>query len=173
VKFGQAEWVMGRTARTARSEEPYLRYLDDVVRYATARLGDADEAEDVAMEVFHALRKSRGLDGVQDLRLYVIGVARRKIADALRRRKRRRETPMEDLAVEFAPDADRRQLVATTLAKLGDDQRDVLILKYIHGLTTREIAEIVDRSPEAVDSLLQRARAAFANHAEGAFNPPA
>lgn len=70
------------------TEDP-LKYLDDVLRYAFARLGSREEAEDVAMEVFQAAFRFRSqLPKRKDPRLYLIGITRRKIADHLRRQVR-------------------------------------------------------------------------------------
>ena len=70
------------------TEDP-LKYLDDVLRYAFARLGSREEAEDVAMEVFQAaFRFQSQLPKRKDPRLYLIGITRRKITDHLRRQVR-------------------------------------------------------------------------------------
>lgn len=53
-------------------------------------------------------------------------------------------------------------MVEKVLSLLGDDQREALTLKYIVGLTSEEVGRALGRNPSAIDSLLQRARAAFA-----------
>lgn len=77
-------------------------------------------------------------------------------------RKRRwsifRREPSEDRCQEH----DSRISVAAALRQLSDDQREVLALKYFHEFSAQEIAELMGRTPAAVNSLLQRARDAFA-----------
>jgi RNA polymerase sigma-70 factor (ECF subfamily) len=145
-----------------------LEYLDDVLRYAFARLGSREEAEDVAMEVFQAAFRFRSeLPKKAEPRLYLIGIARRKIADHVRRRHRERgrgtisidDPTFQDVGLKPSQDI----LEAIEAIKvLPELQRDALILKYFHGFTTGEIGKILRKSPEAVNSLLQRGREAMA-----------
>jgi RNA polymerase sigma factor (sigma-70 family) len=55
--------------------------------------------------------------------------------------------------------------VGQILSRLSPDHREVLALKYFHELTLEEIASLTGRSPAAINSLLQRAREAFAQQA--------
>ncbi len=138
------------------AEEP-LKYLDDVFRYAKARLGNHDDAEDVAIEVVQALPPLCRKD---NLRLYMIGMARRKVADTLRRKSAH---PMDSHTRAHAFDraSDEAATVESVLCSLLDDQREALILKYVIGMSSQEVGSIMGRRASAVDSLLQRARDAF------------
>jgi len=151
-----------------RVGENPLAYLDDVVRYAFVRLGSREEAEDVAMEVFQAAFRFRTeLPKKLDPKLYLIGIARRKIADHARRRKRERgpatlsldDPSLGDIGVEQSCQITE---LLEALEALPELQRDALILKYLHGFTVQEIATLVRKSPQAVNSLLQRGRDALA-----------
>ena len=139
-----------------------MRYLDDVFRYAMARLGQREEAEDIAIEVVHAMPNPCFR---RDLRLYMIGVARRKVADHLRNPRWRDRAGLE---VRERPDhardvsRDEAILVDEALHKLSPEHREVLVLKYVIGLTSAEIAKSLGKQSPAVDSLLQRARDSFA-----------
>jgi RNA polymerase sigma-70 factor (ECF subfamily) len=55
------------------------------------------------------------------------------------------------------------------LDRLSDDHREALALKYLNDLSVDEIAAVMGRSSAAVNSLLQRAREAFANAAGDRF----
>jgi RNA polymerase sigma-70 factor, ECF subfamily len=147
------DWI-----RPKRGEEP-MAFLDDVFRYAYARIGSREDAEDIAIEVVQSLpspcRK-------ENLRVYMLGMARRKIADRTRRRRATVSINELDATTRFDPASDDAALVGHVLARLGDDHREVLTLKYIVGLSSREIADLIGRQPGAIDSLLQRARDAFA-----------
>ena len=70
------DWIF-----TRRGVDP-MDFLDDVFRYSYARLGQREEAEDVAIEVVQALPNPCKR---RDLRVYMLGMARRKIADRFRR----------------------------------------------------------------------------------------
>lgn len=152
-------------------------YLNDVLRYAFFRLGSMEDAEDVAAQVLgDAQRMASRLETLQDPRLYMLGMARRKVAAALRKRGPRSRARSLDDPSFLPPSTDgnldatqRRLAVSEVLRQLPDDQREVLALKYLHGLSTEEIAPLIRRSPAAVNSLLQRSREAFARLAGDAF----
>lgn len=140
-------------------------YLDDVFRYVSAFVRPPAEAEDVTMNVFHAAFSSMSrMRRANDPRLWLLGIARRKVADSLRRRYRRREAELEPTLQSTEPDVDQTLLIAQVLRQLPPDQAQVLVLKYVNGLSTEEIAELIKRSNAAANSLLQRARDSFYSH---------
>jgi RNA polymerase sigma-70 factor (ECF subfamily) len=139
-------------------------YLDEIYRYAYARLGSREEAEDVSMEVIQTLCRFRSEISTKEApSLYLIGVTRRKIADYLRRRTRQRgpktisldESHLKSLTV--VPDLDGSPLIEA-LNLIPELQRDVIVLKYLSGFSTEEIAKLIGKSPQAANSLLQRSR---------------
>ncbi len=155
--------------KLAESEsDPRLAYLDDLVRYAYARLGSVEEAEDVAIEVLQAAVQVRGgLSSMREPKLYLLGIARRKVAEHYRSTRRQRgpdTLALQDLAfVSARPPAPEHALaVREVLSKLPEIYREVLLLKYIHGLSAEEIAQVIGKSRMAARSLVQRARDAFA-----------
>jgi RNA polymerase sigma-70 factor, ECF subfamily len=150
------------------------RYLAVVVRYAAARLGPGGEAEDVAAEVFiaafaswkHCPAPTAETADHDPVRAWLLGIARRKVADVLRRRQRHPESVLSETqpgttSPESAILGDEAlcQLKAI-LAALPDDQREALRLKYVEELSLVEMGIILKRSPAAVGQLLHRARAA-------------
>jgi RNA polymerase sigma-70 factor (ECF subfamily) len=158
--------------------ELYALYLEDVFRYVVRRVPWIEEAEDITAEVFAAA--AAGLPrfrGQCPPRLWLLGIARRKIADALRRRSARRETlaselpdagpesdPLwEAMATVESPEAalervEARAVVRALLVQLSPDQREALMLQYMERLSVAEIAVVMGRSPTSVTGLLQRAR---------------
>ncbi|RYG45105.1 sigma-70 family RNA polymerase sigma factor [bacterium] len=167
----EGEWAMGRTSERDEAEEAIRGVLDEVHRYAQFRLGQVEDAEDAVMETWHALRKRPApFLAADDPRRYAIGVCRRKVADVVRRR--RWQFWRAEPTAPPPEDADRRVMVGRVLAGLADDQREVLALKYFHEFSSAEIATITGRSVAAVNSLLQRARKAFAE-AAGAWDEEA
>jgi RNA polymerase sigma-70 factor, ECF subfamily len=150
------------------------RYQAEIFRYAVRRVGDSAEAEDITAEVFAAVLAQPGrvpkaspkTHSDDDLvRAYLIGIARRKVTDTLRKRSRH---PQEPLSHELAQnhslaESTEKREGARELRKLLDalptDWREVLLLKYVEELSLREIAASLGRSEKAVNSLLQRARA--------------
>jgi RNA polymerase sigma-70 factor (ECF subfamily) len=161
------------------------QYLDDVFRYVSRRIARREEAEDVTAEVFAAAfaRLPRFRRDCPP-RLWLLGIARRKVADALRKHGRRRETLASELP-SAAAGMDRRteadtpeealqraealSAVHEALAALKPDQREAILLQYVEGLTIGEIAIVMGRSTGAVNSLLQRARASVFRHGSAYF----
>ncbi|AIE84679.1 RNA polymerase sigma factor [Fimbriimonas ginsengisoli] len=136
-----------------------MKHVDDVFRYAMSRMGQREEAEDVAMEVVQALPNPCYR---RDLRVYMIGMARRKIADRLRRRHPVNEIRESEAASRFDHASDEAAMVARTMSSLSPEHREALAMKYVVGLSSAEIGAAMGKRPEAVDSLMQRARDAFA-----------
>lgn len=148
---------------TAHELQAY--YLDDVLRYVSSFVHPLADAEDVVMEVFQAaflgLHRLKRRD---DPRIWLLGIARRKVANALRLRYRRAEIPLghaEETTLDNGKEIERNALVRELLSQLPSDQREALILKYANGMSTHEVAKVLKRSDVAANSLLQRARDAF------------
>ena len=150
--------------------ELHSRYLDEVLRYVSSFIRPLADAEDVTMEVFHASFKHLArLRNIDDPKVWLLGIARRKVADSLRLRYRRQETtytPLNDFTVEMRTQIETSAMVLQVLSELSQDQREALVLKYSNGLTTLEVARVLNRSESAANSLLTRAREAF--YAKGA-----
>lgn len=146
-------------------------FLPIVYGYCLTRLSHRDDAEDAAVEVFSAVALGKSVPTPEDeARAFLLGIARRKVADALRRRARQsrdRETetlPPLGLETGILTEEAAREIRAV-VDSLPADQREALLLKYVERLSTREIGKTLNRSEPAVSSLLQRARAAA--HARG------
>jgi RNA polymerase sigma-70 factor (ECF subfamily) len=141
------------------------RYLSEVFAYVSRRLPTSEDAEDAAAETFQAAFLSLSRLRGQDPRLWLLGIARRKVADSLRKRSRRRESALSDqiAAVSTPHSATEQEEAARAIRRivmaLPEDQREALLLRHLEGLSQAEIAVVLGRSPAAVNSLLQRARA--------------
>ena len=150
----------------AKSFDP-RDYLDEIYRYAYARLGSREEAEDVSMEVIQAICRYRSeFSTKQDPTLYLIGVTRRKIADHCRQRNRQRgrdTVSIEGTSVDSITMASAMEPspLLDSLDHLPDLQRDVIVLKYLCGFSTEEIGKLIGKSTQAANSLLQRSREAL------------
>ncbi|ALV39034.1 RNA polymerase subunit sigma-24 [Streptomyces sp. CdTB01] len=132
-------------------EAAYRRWSSLVHSLAWRSLGDAKEAEDVTQQVFlgvwrgrRAFRPERGTVGG-----WIVGITRRKIADALSARTRRLATVASvgssssspDLSAEQPDAALDRVLVLDELARLPAPQQRVLRLAFYEDLTQTQIAE--------------------------------
>lgn len=136
-----------------------MQFVDDIYRYCLARGLGREDAEDVAIEV---AQQSPVKPVANELRMYMIGMARRKIADHFRKKR-----PLVD-GTSFSENStclnvDGKLDVQRVLNVLSETHRECLILKYVNGLSSEEIGEILEISSGGVDSLLQRARKSFAS----------
>ena len=145
----------------------YRRYVDRVYGYAFYQLGDHHDAEDATERTFMAAL--RGLPEFEDrgstFRAWLFRIAHNTVANAHRSRSRRRAEPLPESFERPAPNADPAGLVAVAdelhevrraIAEMPDDRRQVILLRFVDGLSTAEVAEVLDRSPGAVRVLLHR-----------------
>jgi RNA polymerase sigma factor (sigma-70 family) len=149
------------------------RYQDRVVRLVYRYLGDQDESEDVAQEIF--LKVFRKLDSFQfesSFFTWLYRIAINAAQDRIKGRRRRRATAsLDDLPPVFestasdAGPADRvllSQEVAIAVRQKVDElpakYRTVLILREFEGHTYEEISQILECSIGTVESRLFRAR---------------
>jgi len=120
-------------------------------------------AEDAAQEVF--LKAYCGLKsyrGDAAFPTWIYGIAFRHCADVLRSRGRRPTEslpddlpdPLSSSAVSFESGERLRKL----LGALSAEDRNVLVLREVEGLTYEETARVLDCSLDAVKSRLRRAR---------------
>jgi RNA polymerase sigma-70 factor (ECF subfamily) len=155
--------------------------LDRVFGYLVLRVGRREDAEDLTAEVFAAAVASiDGFRGDAAVMTWLIAIARRKLADAVRYQRRHPELLEADLPVPCAdgvasarteesvsldPTQDtleRRERIAQVrrlVLQLPDAQREALWMRCVDGLSLAEIARLLDRSEDAVKGLLHRARA--------------
>ena len=160
--------VRAAQADRAAFDVLYRRYLDRVYGYAFYQLGDHHDAEDATERVF--LAALRALPGFRDegatFRAWLFRIAHNTILNARRSRLRRRTEPLPADLERTAPNADPAGLVAEAedrrrvlraVAGLPDDRRQVVLLRFVDGLSSREIGQVMDRSEGAARVLLHRA----------------
>jgi RNA polymerase sigma-70 factor, ECF subfamily len=145
----------------------YRRYLDRVYGYAFYLLGDHHDAEDATERTFLAALDAidRFRDEGATFRSWLFRIAHNQIANALRSRARRRASRLDEVAEPVADAdpareagvADDARRVRGALAQLSEDRRQVIVLRFVDGLTAREIGAVLGRSEGAVRVLQHRA----------------
>jgi RNA polymerase sigma-70 factor (ECF subfamily) len=139
----------------------YLRYKNNVYGYVLSMLRDEYEAEDVTQQVFMKLMRVIGKYEPREAPFtsWILRVARNVTLDHLRQR---RPVPAEAVrdSCEPAhdPSLDRRWGLEQALGALPEDQRRVVVLRHVGGLTPGEIAECMGRSEASIHGLHHRAR---------------
>jgi RNA polymerase sigma-70 factor (ECF subfamily) len=159
------------------SLDAFRRFYGDassvVYRYLVrATLGDRATAEDLTQETFAAVMVAARAGRGEALTMpWVMGVARHKLVDHYRRveREQRRLARSWDSAPQLAVGTDSGHdsgEIVEVLRQLNPEYRLVLVLKYYEELTAEQIATTIGRSLDATNSLLSRARTAFARTRE-------
>jgi len=142
----------------------YLRYADNVYGYVRTIVRDHHDAEDVTQQVFAKLITAIAKyepQGVPFVR-WLLRMSHNVAVDAIRAR---RSTPAEeiygpdDTTCEDAPE--RARSLHAAFATLPDDQRQVVVLRHVLGLTPVEIAEQLGRTHSSVYGLHHRGRRAM------------
>jgi RNA polymerase sigma-70 factor (ECF subfamily) len=139
----------------------YLRYADNVYGYVCSIVRDEYEAEDVTQHIFAKLTTAlaRYEPRVVPFSAWILRVAHNAAIDHLRTR---RPVPCEEVrSPDLEDDASGRERFADlrlALDALPPEQRDVILLRFLIGLTPREIAERLGRSEDAVHGLQHRGR---------------
>ncbi|NNE60826.1 MAG: RNA polymerase sigma factor [Woeseia sp.] len=172
----------------AGDEAAFRQFFDEhygrLYRFALSRLGgDQVAAEDIVQQTLSkALRKLASYKAESQLQTWLCAICRNDIADWYRARGRYEERIVlaEDLpgiraAVDSfqAPAAadpvknfqrtESVRLIQVALDRLPVNYGNALEWKYVEGYTSREIAEKLDIGYEAAQSLLARAKRAFAD----------
>jgi RNA polymerase sigma-70 factor (ECF subfamily) len=151
-------------------------YTENVARvhgYALAKLGNHSEAEDVAQDVFEAVYHGiHQFEGRSELVVWIYGITRNLIHNRLRRRSivrwvaleegEDRPTPAHEGPEGRALARESLEQMRSAIEELSPDQRQILELRHEKRLAIRHIAELLERSEDAVKSSLYRTRKALA-----------
>jgi RNA polymerase sigma-70 factor, ECF subfamily len=144
--------------------ELYERYYMRVYRYVYHRLGNQADAEDVTALVF--MKALEALPTYQTRRSsfapWLFRITRNAVIDHYRRQ--RKQNPLEDAehvagAVDpmtSALHSEQRTELRSLMKHLSDDQRDVVLMRYVSDLSFSEIASSLSKNEPAIRMLLHR-----------------
>ncbi len=149
----------------------YDRHVDAVYRYVFYRVRNDADAEDLTSEVFmRALRAIPRYEPRQAFLAWLYRIARNAVIDRARRARPQvsfeeaLDHPAADRVVD--PDASLaalsdRGVIRRAIAKLTPIQAEVVVLRFVEGLSTTEIAKIVGKREGTVRGIQFRALAAL------------
>ena len=139
----------------------YLRYADNVYGYVCSIVHDEHEAEDVTQLVFAKLLTALGRYEPRSVPFsaWILRVAHNAAIDYLRVR---RPLPCEEVrAIDAEVDlsgSERFEDLRLALGELPFEQRNVIMLRFLVGLTPSEVAQRMGRSEDAIHGLQHRGR---------------
>jgi len=135
------------------------RHHEVVYRVVLAIVREPDSAADAAQETF--LKAFKGLEGFRGdsaFRSWLLSIAANEAKGVLRRKDRRRETPLEDAPpiatrgddpVARLAAAKEAEQARACLARLPEKQRMAVQLRIDEGLSFREVGEVIGSSEGA------------------------
>lgn len=153
----------------------YQRYLHRVYNRVRSKVPQQD-VEDVTQEIFIAVVRS--LDSFEQrsrFNTWLYTIVNRQIADFYRRRGRSPRSAIEldddgSKEIPVAADvegAEQRVVLQRALQQLPEHYQEIILLRFVDGLTFAEIAEQRGQSLEAVKSLYRRAIQAIRDRLDG------
>ncbi|WP_236827191.1 MULTISPECIES: sigma-70 family RNA polymerase sigma factor [unclassified Blastococcus] len=164
-------WELVRRTQAGDAEafgRLYDHYVTLVHRYAYHRVGDRATAEDVTSETF--VRALRRIDSLsfqgRDVGAWLVTIARNIIRDQVKSSRFRLEVSTADMrdadrATDGPEDAVLQHLTNEQLLacvrQLGSEQQECIVLRFLHGLSVAETAEIMGKKDGAIKALQHRA----------------
>ena len=164
-KYDEDELV--RAARRGQREafaQIYETHVERVYRYLVSRLGQPADAEDVTAEVFIRAMKALRSYKVKGtpLMAWLYRIAHNQAVNYLKKRDRRREHNLEDVAAPSSDDPEREALDRASFAeaerameRLTPLQRQVISLRFAGELSISETAAMIMKRSQGAVKFLQ------------------
>jgi RNA polymerase sigma-70 factor (ECF subfamily) len=157
-----------------------LHYQGMAYNLAYRILGNADSAEDAVQDAFIKAYRNLGQYRGGSFKAWLLRIVTNVCYDQLRHLQRRPTSSMEDLAVdqeyarrlvdeterptEYALRQELASIIQEAIDQLPTEQRIVMVLADVEGLSYQEISQVMDTSLGTVKSRLSRARAKLRDH---------
>jgi RNA polymerase sigma-70 factor (ECF subfamily) len=141
----------------------YIRYSNNIYGYVRSIVRDDYEAEDITQHVFAKLMTSIAKYNDQGVPFFawLLRLARNAAIDHLRSM---RETPCDELVSSGEPCDEGPEAgitVREALSTLPMDQRQVVVLRHVIGLSPGEIAKMMGKTESSIHGLHHRGRRAL------------
>lgn len=147
----------------------YDRHYDAVYRYCYYRVSDVELAQDLTSEVFVRMVEKLDMFRVhrRPLLAWLYTIARNLVIDMHRQKGKAMHLPLDkasehstDGTEDLAHSVDRHlqaDCLAASLKHLTEEQRQVILLKFIEGFRNAQVAHLLGKTEGAVKSLQHRA----------------
>lgn len=142
----------------------YDQYADDIFRFCALKVTGREVAQDISQETFMRFWQQlrMGME-VGNERALLYTIARNLVIDWYRRRKEQSLDALTDSGFEFASEdhhsitqhAQMRE-VLDTIKELDDPSREALTLRYVDGLSPKDIALITGETANAISVRINR-----------------
>ncbi len=154
------------TDRRTFFDRVYEEFWDKVINDAYKRLGDMNQAQDIAQEVFTRFwKRSEQADPIEDIAAYLFISTRNAVFRQFELQKRRASIPdLADVDTVSTEGADSNLVLKEFAAAfqsmvdvLPPQQRMIFKMKYEEELNSQEIAHLLNVSPKTVRNQIGRA----------------
>lgn len=173
---------LNRLARARAFEEEALAAIYDeyhplIYRYIYRRVGEVETARDLAAGVFQRFLQALDENGGPErhLRAWLYRSAHNAVVDHYRRRQHRQHLPLKETLVDGGENPSRQaerhlaaEQIRVALRTLTPDQQQVIVLKFLEGLSNQEVAAMLGKTEGAVKSLQHRALASLQRYLQAA-----
>lgn len=153
------------------------QFYESVARYIQFKVGNFQTVEDLSGEVFvrviEGLRKGQGWR--DSPKGWIMGIARHVVTDYYRKKERMTEVKLSEELASAENDSpfhqavlnERKQQLMQAINQLTDEQRDVILMRFIEGIDIHGVAKALNKTPGAVKGLQYRAVRALAEIMQG------
>jgi RNA polymerase sigma-70 factor (ECF subfamily) len=176
VERNEMEQLVARAQEGDRDalEELYLQHFDRIYSYLHLTVGNRHDAEDLTTQTF--LRMLESISGFRwgkaPFSAWLFRIAHNLAMDHFRSRRRwqpEEEVPEPPGAVELSAEEEAIRALASQsmfdlIEQLSNEQRQVLILKFVFDFSNAEAATVLDKTEGAIKSLQHRALASLQRH---------
>ena len=148
----------------SKFERIYYRYRKLMFHVAMKILNNRQDVEDAVHQAFVSIIENLEKISIVDCpetRSYSVIIVERKSIDILRNRQKVLDVDFEEatLGIEFPPPGDSG--LSEAMAKLPVQYREILLLRYDNGYSTKELAKAMNIKQDSVRRMLGRAKEAL------------
>jgi len=159
--------VKAKALDPAALQALHQRFYEPVARYIQFKVGNPQTVEDLSGEVFVRVLEGlkRGYGWRETAQAWIMGIARNVVVDHYRRQEKMTEVSLNEqvIATETTDPtyhallSERQEHLSRAIDQLTDEQRDVILLRFVEGIDIKGVAAIMNKTPGAVKGLQYRA----------------
>jgi len=164
------EKILVYKVRTKRDPDAFSKlydfYIEPIYRFVYFKLSNKEDSEDITSEVFlkawnYLISEEKEVNNFRQL---IYRIARNRVIDVYRERAKKSECSIETIEIAATDNiihsielAEEKVELINTIKKLKHEYQEVIHLRYVEGLSVRDIAVILDKKYANVRVILHRA----------------
>ncbi len=146
--------------------EAYKLHADALFRFSFFKLSDREKAKDIVQDTFVRYWEYVAADGqVENVKAFLYRIANNAIIDNYRKKKEISLDILQDDGFDPADTENHRRMIRSLdskralelVNKLNPKEREVILLRYVEGLSVKEIAEVLEDRENTISVKIHRA----------------